>query len=212
MLSRQHTTEKYPNNEPDENNILNDFHQNIQDEFTKEFLQNRIHVSGIQKLILSTGSSLASLLNPHRYHYDSFIFLHNSFRNAFVEIKLFVASNFDNCVQTKEQYVGRFFLNNFMFIFSRHDMIACLGETTGVHSLTNILAEMRRSEEGSRILIDKPRINTRTIDLDALKNLPEDSFGYLYRKFLDDNVMDCDKLLTLWFVQQVYDLFDICSK
>lgn len=72
-------------------------------------------------------------------------------------------------------------------------MIACLGETTGAHSLRNILAEMRRSEEGSRILIDKPRINTRTIDLDALKNLPEDSFGYLYRKFLDDNVIDSNK-------------------
>lgn len=69
-------------------------------------------------------------------------------------------------------------------------MIACLGETTGVHSLTNILAEMRKSEEGLRILIDKPRINTQTIDLDALKNLPDDSFGYLYRKFLDDNVIN----------------------
>lgn len=36
------------------------------DEFTKEFLQNRIETSQLQKLILTAGSSLAALLNPRR--------------------------------------------------------------------------------------------------------------------------------------------------
>lgn len=68
-------------------------------------------------------------------------------------------------------------------------MIACLGETTGVEALQKILNEMKTSEEGTKILLDRPRINSRTVDLDALKRLPEDSFGFTYRKFLDDNVI-----------------------
>lgn len=70
----------------------------------------------------------------------------------------------------------------------RHDMIACLGETTGEGALIQILEEMKKSDEGLRILEEKPRINTITVNLDELKNLPEDTFGYQYYKFLDDNV------------------------
>lgn len=36
------------------------------DEFTKEFLRNRIEVSDIQRLILSAGSSVAALVDPRR--------------------------------------------------------------------------------------------------------------------------------------------------
>lgn len=67
-------------------------------------------------------------------------------------------------------------------------MIACLGETTGENALWNILDTMQASEEGRRILVDKPRINTKTIDLNALQALPSDSFGFAYAKFLKDNV------------------------
>ena len=35
-------------------------------EFTKEFRKNQIHINDVQRLILSTGSSIASLINPHR--------------------------------------------------------------------------------------------------------------------------------------------------
>nr|CAI5848534.1 unnamed protein product [Callosobruchus analis] len=55
----------------------------------------------------------------------------------------------------------------------RADMIACLGETSGVAATQYILGKMKESEEGSRILADQPRINTKTIDLNYLKNLPE---------------------------------------
>lgn len=67
-------------------------------------------------------------------------------------------------------------------------MIACLGETTGTQALQNILNLMRNSPEGNRILSDRPRINSHAIDLDALGKLPIDTFGYAYKKFLDDNV------------------------
>nr|CAH7742861.1 unnamed protein product [Callosobruchus chinensis] len=55
----------------------------------------------------------------------------------------------------------------------RADMIACLGETSGVTATRYILEKMKESEEGCRILADQPRINTKTIDLNYLRNLPE---------------------------------------
>lgn len=67
-------------------------------------------------------------------------------------------------------------------------MIACLGETTGECALWNILDTMEESEEGRRILTEKPRINTQTVDLNRLETLPPDSFGATYVKFLKDNV------------------------
>ena len=36
------------------------------DEFTKEFMDNRIEITNTQRLILSFGASLASILDPHR--------------------------------------------------------------------------------------------------------------------------------------------------
>lgn len=69
-----------------------------------------------------------------------------------------------------------------------HDMIACLGETTGIKSLQRTLNTMKESQEGTQILLDKPRINTKTVDIAALGCLPVDTFGFYYKKFLDDNV------------------------
>lgn len=68
-------------------------------------------------------------------------------------------------------------------------MIACLGETTGQNALTNILGTMKSNKEGCEILKQKPRINSREIDLNALSKLPETSFGYHYKQFLDINVL-----------------------
>lgn len=67
-------------------------------------------------------------------------------------------------------------------------MIACLGETTGSHALHNILTQMKNCDEGQRILKEKPRINSNDIDLVSLGKMPEDTFGFHYKQFLDDNV------------------------
>lgn len=74
----------------------------------------------------------------------------------------------------------------------RHDMIACLGETTGEEALQKVLRVMQESEEGRQILSEKPRINTKTVNLNDLKSMPVDSFGYHYHKFLEDNVSCCE--------------------
>lgn len=72
--------------------------------------------------------------------------------------------------------------------YFRHDMIAALGETTGVRALQKQYELMMSTSEGALILKEKPRINTTTIDLTALRQLPTNTFGYTYVKFLDDNV------------------------
>ena len=70
----------------------------------------------------------------------------------------------------------------------RHDMIACLGETTGETALVHCLKKMRSTEEGNQILTEKPRINSKTIDLEYLKTLPEGTIGKTYSNFLEVNV------------------------
>lgn len=78
----------------------------------------------------------------------------------------------------------------------RQDMIACLGETTGEEALHKIFQAMQTSEEGQQILKQKPRINTKTVNLDELKKMPTDTFGHHYYKFLDDNVSSRFVFLT----------------
>ncbi|EDV97003.1 ubiquinone biosynthesis protein COQ4 homolog, mitochondrial [Drosophila grimshawi] len=117
------------------------------DAFEREYLKQRIQITPFQRLLLGAGSSLASLLDPHR-----------------------------------------------------HDMIACLGETTGENALWNILDTMQASEEGRRILVEKPRINTRTIDLKRLEAMPPDTFGATYAKFLKDNNVTPDTRMEVHFL------------
>jgi ubiquinone biosynthesis protein COQ4 len=83
----------------------------------------------------------------------------------------------------------------------RHDMIACLGETTGEDALRKVLQVMRESTEGQEILKQKPRINTSTVNLNELKDLSPDTFGHHYYKFLDDNVSLCSNGLLCNFMR-----------
>lgn len=84
-------------------------------------------------------------------------------------------------------------------------MIAALGETTGVNALQKQLQLMIATEEGQLILSDKPRINTLNVDLHNLRKMSENTFGYAYVKFLDNNVsmtilvLKCKKKLNNLF-------------
>ncbi|KAL9911188.1 ubiquinone biosynthesis protein COQ4 homolog, mitochondrial-like isoform 2-T3 [Glossina fuscipes fuscipes] len=118
------------------------------DEFTKEFVRNRIKMTTFQKMLLSAGSSISALWDPRR-----------------------------------------------------HDMIACLGETTGENALIQISQKMKADEEGRRIIKRKPRINTRTVNIAELRKLPENSFGYVYVKFLDDNNITPDSRTEVRFME-----------
>ncbi|XP_058828029.1 uncharacterized protein LOC131687946 [Topomyia yanbarensis] len=83
----------------------------------------------------------------------------------------------------------------------RHDMIACLGETTGVSALESMHQQMLSSEEGRLVLIEKPRINTKTVDLEALKKLPETSFGFHYVNFLEKHEITPDSRMEVRFIE-----------
>lgn len=68
---------------------------------------------------------------------------------------------------------------------TRSDMIAVLGETTGYFALRQMHKQMISDPEGQQILCERPIINTRTIDMDYLRSLPEGTFGKEYTNFMD---------------------------
>ena len=70
----------------------------------------------------------------------------------------------------------------------RGDMIACFGETTGERALQHCLDRMLSSEEGRLILVQRPRINSSTLNLEQLRGLPQGTLGKTYSDFLDINV------------------------
>ncbi|CAB4012536.1 ubiquinone biosynthesis COQ4 homolog, mitochondrial [Paramuricea clavata] len=82
----------------------------------------------------------------------------------------------------------------------RDDMIAVLGESTGYLALKRIRRSMQLDREGQKILREQPRINTSTIDVPALRELPEGTFGKEYTKFLDKNKVTPDTRLPVRFV------------
>lgn len=75
-------------------------------------------------------------------------------------------------------------------------MVAVFGETTGHLALKRLYNQMSSDPEGQKILEDNPRINSKTIDIEKLSALPEDTFGRYYYKFLKTNVIYGSKCLT----------------
>ncbi|KAK6629232.1 hypothetical protein RUM43_003049 [Polyplax serrata] len=67
---------------------------------------------------------------------------------------------------------------------SRGDMVAVMGEVTGPRALEYIRVRMLESEEGRKILEEKPRISSATVDLETLKSYPEGTLGKAYSNFL----------------------------
>lgn len=64
-------------------------------------------------------------------------------------------------------------------------MVAALGETTAGPSLPRMRDLMLESPEGRKILKDRPRVNSQTIDMDKLAQYPEGSFGRAYVTWLE---------------------------
>ncbi|XP_043421974.1 ubiquinone biosynthesis protein COQ4 homolog, mitochondrial [Prionailurus bengalensis] len=82
----------------------------------------------------------------------------------------------------------------------RHDMVAVLGETTGLRALKVLRDQMKRDPEGAQILQERPRILLSTLDLDKLRSLPEGSLGQEYLRFLDVNRVSPDTRAPTRFV------------
>ncbi|KAI8902757.1 ubiquinone biosynthesis protein COQ4 [Globomyces pollinis-pini] len=74
----------------------------------------------------------------------------------------------------------------------RGDMVAALGETTGLSAIHQMRRKMRLDTAGRKILRIKPIINSSTIDYSALAALPKNTFGYHYQKFMQDHNITSD--------------------
>ncbi|BET02400.1 Cytosolic Fe-S cluster assembly factor NUBP2 homolog [Nesidiocoris tenuis] len=86
---------------------------------------------------------------------------------------------------------------------SRGDMIATLGETTGRSALKYMKNRMEQSSEGADILRHQPRISSKTVDMDKLAKLPENTVGKVYYDWLVQNKVTPDSRLPVQFVDDV---------
>ncbi|KIL59144.1 hypothetical protein M378DRAFT_85474 [Amanita muscaria Koide BX008] len=106
--------------------------------------------------------------------------------------------NTTRTAHTTPAYEGHIPLNSFENAFlavgsavmsladpKRGDMIAALAETTAGPSLPRLRDRMLKSSEGRRILRERPRINSSTIDMDKLAQYPEGTFGRSYITWLE---------------------------
>lgn len=64
-------------------------------------------------------------------------------------------------------------------------MVAALGETTAGPVLPRLRDTMLSNPEGRRILRERPRINSESVDLERLGALPKNTFGYAYYHWLE---------------------------
>ncbi|XP_015905201.2 ubiquinone biosynthesis protein COQ4 homolog, mitochondrial [Parasteatoda tepidariorum] len=82
----------------------------------------------------------------------------------------------------------------------RHDMIAVLGETTGVSAAKKIREKMLNDPEGKSILDERPRINSATLDYDYLRSLSPNTLGRTYLAFLENHHVTPDSRREVTFV------------
>nr|XP_054770498.1 ubiquinone biosynthesis protein COQ4 homolog, mitochondrial-like [Lytechinus pictus] len=82
----------------------------------------------------------------------------------------------------------------------RHDMVAVLGETTGSVALPRLLRLMQEDEVGRQILEERPRINSDTVDMNYLAQLPDQTFGKIYHDFMTKNKISADTRDPVRFV------------
>lgn len=83
----------------------------------------------------------------------------------------------------------------------RDDMISAFGELTSSQTLPNLRRLMISDVEGRQILTERPVINTRTVNLDSLRQLPEGTFGRHYVDFLSRMDITPDTRKPVRFVQ-----------
>jgi ubiquinone biosynthesis protein COQ4 len=67
---------------------------------------------------------------------------------------------------------------------ARGDMIALLGELSGEAMLPRLREMMSSSHEGRSLLMERPVINTKSVDMNYLEQLDETTFGKHYWRWL----------------------------
>ncbi|KAK2567136.1 Ubiquinone biosynthesis protein COQ4-like protein [Acropora cervicornis] len=76
---------------------------------------------------------------------------------------------------------------------TRADMVATLGETTGLFALRRMQKRMTEDPVGQHILEERPQLNSLTLDYDRLRQLPDGTFGREYVRGMDVNGIEPDR-------------------
>jgi ubiquinone biosynthesis protein COQ4 len=88
-----------------------------------------------------------------------------------------------------------------LFDPSRDDMISTFGETTALNTLKQIHQKMLNDQEGSQILLEKPIINSKTVNLSYLDKLPDNTFGKAYMNLLKEYDITPDSRKPVQFIE-----------
>ena len=67
-----------------------------------------------------------------------------------------------------------------------------LGLVANAQTFPQFLTRIVSSEEGERLLRDRPALDSTSVDWDALRKLPADTLGGAYARYLDENGLDPD--------------------
>lgn len=77
---------------------------------------------------------------------------------------------------------------------ARGDYVAGFGDVLmSKRSLRELKTKMKQTSEGARILKEKPLITEESLDMEKLRNLPEDTLGYNYAKFMEGHGFNADE-------------------
>jgi ubiquinone biosynthesis protein COQ4 len=87
-----------------------------------------------------------------------------------------------------------------LFNPARQDMVAALGETTGLGALKRMRNEMLQDPIGRRILRERPIVHTTTIDFEKLRDLPSNTFGHQYAQFMHKHDISADTRLDIKYI------------
>ncbi|KAA8916475.1 hypothetical protein TRICI_001338 [Trichomonascus ciferrii] len=83
----------------------------------------------------------------------------------------------------------------------RADLIATFGEmTVQPYFIYKLRDQMLRDPTGRRILKDRPRITSTSLDLDRLRKLPKNTVGNVYMQWLDKEGVSPDTRLPVRFI------------
>lgn len=83
----------------------------------------------------------------------------------------------------------------------RNENIVALGESTAIRPvLRRLQRQMLSDPVGRQILRERPRITSTSLDLDRLRNMPENSIGHTYVKWLDREGVSPDTRVQVRFI------------
>ena len=65
-------------------------------------------------------------------------------------------------------------------------------EITGQPRMRGLLAELQKTDDGRRLLAERPELSSQRVDYEALRALPETTLGGAYARHLDRNGLSAD--------------------